>query len=474
MGVGSGPGFLKSLKWTLGFTLACGAFNVFGAVHSYFNHNDANSYTDPYRKIFRPGDNLEEILIGAIQNATQTIDIAVHEFRLPLVAKALAEKAAQNVRVRVVLENSYNFALKDLDWGNIRDDYNRRRYADYFLLVDVDRNERLDPWEFDDRDALYILRKANIPVIDDTEDGSKGSDLMHHKFMVIDGRHVLTGSTNYTLSDVHGDMGSLETRGNANNLVVFSDEPEVVKLFRDEFTFLWGDGPGGRKDSFFGQKKPYRPARRIALSNGDFANIQFSPTSKNFGYEGSSGGLISRTLAMMNKTLDAALFVFSDQKLSTELAGKYLFGQQSIRALVENRFAFQWYSELLDMLGVEMLSDKCETQRGNQPWARPIQDGGTPGLANGDMLHHKFGVVDNYYTIFGSHNWTDAANYGNDEALVVLESFETGNAFSNEFARLYKNSELGVPDWVTKKIEKQQHDCASKKFFGGFDTLFDI
>ncbi len=441
-------------------------------VYNYFNYSEGNAYTDPYRNIFRAGDNLEEVIVSSIQQATATIDMAIHEFRLPLIAKALAEKARSGVRVRVILENSYNFALADLDWDNMRDDYTRRRYEDYFLLLDVDRDGKISSWEFAERDAIFILKSAGIPIIDDTEDGSRGSSLMHHKFVVIDGRHVVSSSANFTMSDIHGDMNNSETRGNANNLVLFVDEPEVVKPFMEEFSFMWGDGPGGQKNSFFGQKKPYRPARRVALANGDFATVQFSPTSKRFGYEYSTGGLIERTLGMVQKSMDAALFVFSDQRLSDVLGQKYLFSDLSVRALIENRFAYRWYSELLDMLGVEMLGDNCEAQAGNQPWSKPIHDGGIPGLVEGDMLHHKFGVVDNYYTIFGSHNWTDSANYSNDETVVVLESFDTGHSFSREFSRLQGGGRFGVPAWVQNKIEQQRRNCAGKAMKSQQPILF--
>ncbi|NES06155.1 MAG: hypothetical protein F6K22_27125, partial [Okeania sp. SIO2F4] len=38
--------------------------------------------------------------------------------------------------------------------------------------------------EINRRDALIILSNAGVPLIDDTADGSKGSGLMHHKFLV--------------------------------------------------------------------------------------------------------------------------------------------------------------------------------------------------------------------------------------------------------------------------------------------------
>ncbi|MGB5769288.1 MAG: competence protein ComE, partial [Crocosphaera sp.] len=54
-------------------------------IQVYFNLNQAKGadYSDPYREINRPGDNLEDILIDTLNSAQYTIDIAVQEFRLP-------------------------------------------------------------------------------------------------------------------------------------------------------------------------------------------------------------------------------------------------------------------------------------------------------------------------------------------------------------------------------------------------------
>jgi phosphatidylserine/phosphatidylglycerophosphate/cardiolipin synthase-like enzyme len=62
--------------------------------------------------------------------------------------------------------------------------------------IDANQDGALSEEELRDRDALTILAQANIPLIDDTADGSKGRCLMHHKFMVVDGRTVVTGSAN--------------------------------------------------------------------------------------------------------------------------------------------------------------------------------------------------------------------------------------------------------------------------------------
>ena len=39
-----------------------------------------------------------------------------------------------------------------------------------------------------------FLRHHHIPIVDNTKDSSRGSGLMHHKFVVIDRTVVLTGS----------------------------------------------------------------------------------------------------------------------------------------------------------------------------------------------------------------------------------------------------------------------------------------
>ena len=73
-----------------------------------------------------------------------------------------------------------------------------------------------------------------MPLLDDTEDGSSGSGLMHHKFVVVDDRSVITGSANFTSSGLHGDAGKSRTRGNVNHLLRI-DSPALAAVFRREF-----------------------------------------------------------------------------------------------------------------------------------------------------------------------------------------------------------------------------------------------
>lgn len=84
---------------------------------------------------------------------------------------------------------------------------------------------------------------------------------------------------------------------------------------------------------------------------------------------------------------------------------------------------------------------------------------GTPQLPKGDVLHHKFGIVDGRIVIVGSHNWSDAANRRNDETLLVIEHPQITDHYHREFERLYASSRLGIPTFLHNKVQDHQRQC---------------
>jgi phosphatidylserine/phosphatidylglycerophosphate/cardiolipin synthase-like enzyme len=176
------------------------------AIRVYFNHNQAVEFSEPYRQKTRRGDDLAARIIAMANSAQFSIDVAVQELKLPNIAQALAAKAQAGVKVRVILENNYSRPLSELTAVEVAalNPRQREHQQEFQQLVDIDGNGNLSPDEINQRDALIILRNARIPILDDTADGSKGSGLMHHKFMVVDGRKVIVTSANWTMSDVYG------------------------------------------------------------------------------------------------------------------------------------------------------------------------------------------------------------------------------------------------------------------------------
>ncbi|HHP7245178.1 MAG TPA: phospholipase D-like domain-containing protein [Elainellaceae cyanobacterium] len=428
-------------------------------IHAYFNYSQAAAYLNPYRDQERLGDDLEQAIIDAIATAQSSIDVAVQELRLPRVAEALKERHQAGVRVRVVLENNYSrpwssFTSEEISQLNERD---RSKYLDFVMLADGDRNGQLSQDEIDRSDALVILQNAGIQWLDDTADGSKGSDLMHHKFIVVDRRIVVVGSANYTLSGTHGDMLRPDSRGNVNHVLKI-DSVEVARLFSTEFNLLWGDGPGGALDSKFGLQKPPRPPQRVALTSTSSITVQFSPTSASLPWNQSVNGLIGETLKRAIRSIDLALFVFSDQNLANMLQNQHQQGLQ-IRALIDPGFAYRNYSEALDMLGIALKDNRCRYEDDNNPWLNPLLTVGIPQLAEGDVLHHKFGVIDAQTVITGSQNWSEAGNRSNDEDLLVIQNSTVAAHFQREFDRLYTTARTGLSTGLQEKLHHQQTRC---------------
>lgn len=422
-------------------------------VRAYFNQNPAENYTEADRRITRHGDDLEQIILDTIGNAQTSIDVAVQELRLPRIAQALAAQHKAGVQVRVILENTYNRPWQDYSDDEIAslDARERTRVKQGRQWLDYDRDGQLSEAEVYQGDAITILRRSGVPLIDDTADGSKGSGLMHHKFVIADGRTAIVTSANFTPSDMHGDWEQPASRGNANNLLHI-DSPDFASQFQQEFALMWGDGPDGAADSRFGVQKPVRLPATVQLGDTRLT-VQFSPTSTRIPRSQSVNGAIAKTLGLARHTVDLALFVFSEQSIVDALAQRHQQGVQ-VQALIDPNFAFLNYSEALDMLGTQLPNRKCQVEAGNRPWTNPISTVGTPILPPGDKLHHKFAVIDDRTTITGSHNWSAAADTQNDETLLIVENPTVAAHFVREFDRLYQGASLGLPSSISQKSDR--------------------
>ena len=220
---------------------------------------------------------------------------------------------------------------------------------------------------------------------------------------------------------------------------------------------LWGDGPGGQPDSRFGLGKHSRRLQQAQLGS-DRAGVLFAPHRRDDPDHGLE--LIRQQLEQAQRSIDLALFVFSAQELADVLAIKREQGVQ-IRVLVDPGFAHRSYSEWLDLKGLAMADHRCRLEAGNNPWETPLKTVGTPRLARGDKLHHKFAVIDGKTVITGSFNWSPAAAHTNDETLLVIHSPTLAAHFTREMDRLWQGAELGITPRLQRKLERSQRLCGS-------------
>ena len=428
-------------------------------IQVYFNRNQANSYTDPYRQVSRLGDDLEAIAISQIASAQRTIDIAVTGISLPNVAQALVERQKAGVRVRLITDNDY---VKP--WGTLSidevadlDPDDQDLWAEYDDLIDVDKDGDLSDEEVSDREIYTLLNNNNIPWIDDTADGSKGSDIMHHKFLVIDGQKVITGSGNLTLSGLHGDMGVPSSFGNIEDLVVVNS-PELGSLYTQEFALMWGDGPGGKSDSLFGLKKPDRLTQSVQVGDAQI-QVHFAPTSAGVPFAQTSSGMIAKALNQSQRRIDLAQFVFSDQNLVNLLGHLYQERNIQLRGVFHPTFAYQSYSSTLDMWGIKLADAQCQILSGLQPWQKPTTQIGVSVISPTDKLHHKFAVIDGETVIAGSQNWSNAGNRENDENTLIIRSPVVAAHFGREMERLLQGATYGPNASLQSQAEQTRQRC---------------
>ncbi|MCB4393421.1 DUF1669 domain-containing protein [Synechococcus sp. HB1133] len=418
-----------------------------------FNHNATSRYRSPLTGAWRNGDDLEQWLITAIDASNQEVLVAVQELSLPRIAQALIAAKQRGVLVQVILENNYSTAWSEQRPSRLNQ-RERKRWHQLNQLADSDGDGTTSPEEAFQGDAVALLKAAHIPLLDDTEDGSSGSGLMHHKFLVIDQTSVITGSANLTSSGLHGDSGKPSSRGNVNHLLRFNS-PGLASVFSQEFARMWGDGPGGENDSRFGLQKASEGSQTVRVGNTQ-VDVLFSPHPKR--NQGHGLNLLAKQLNKARQRVDMALFVFSAQQLTNVLREQIKQGVE-IRLVADPGFASRPFSEVLDLLGVTLPDHTCKVEASNQPLDQALEGIGTPRLARGDKLHHKFAVIDNKTVITGSFNWSPSAAHTNDETLLVIHSAQLAKHFNREMDRLWNTAELGITPHLQRKLDRQKIRC---------------
>ncbi|XP_074453825.1 mitochondrial cardiolipin hydrolase [Larus michahellis] len=124
-------------------------------------------------------------LLRHLLTARRSLDICLFAFSSPQLGRAVRLLHRRGVRVRIVTDTQY---------------------------MGVQGSQ------------ISLLRQAGIQVRHDQESG-----YMHHKFAVVDGRMLITGSLNWTTQAI---------QNNRENVLV-TEDVEYVKPFLDEFERIW-------------------------------------------------------------------------------------------------------------------------------------------------------------------------------------------------------------------------------------------
>jgi len=137
--------------------------------------------------LFSPGASIKESILKEIESAASTLDLAIHEITSLEMAEALVKAKQRGVKVRIVAD-SKQAKIKT--------------------------------------SQINALIREGIPV---KVLGGKEKGVMNHRFAILDGRRVLTGSF---------DWSETSAKWNYENISMIH-ESEAVANFQREFERLW-------------------------------------------------------------------------------------------------------------------------------------------------------------------------------------------------------------------------------------------
>ncbi len=292
---------------------------------------------------------LENRLVEKLNIAAERIDAALYDLDSQPIADALIGAHQRNVKVRIFAENN-----------------------------NVDEEE------------FQRLITSGIPVLDDS--GNEG--LMHHKFFVIDGRYVWTGSYNPTYRGAYKN----------NNNVVWIDSPPLATNFTQEFRELFVLSEYDRSSD------PNVPFPRIRLNDGTKITTYFAP-------ENDTISPLLKEIKAAEESIHFMAFSFTHDKLGKAMQEQFDSGI-SVDGIFDanQKKSNKGYSEYdsMDKAGLSVRLD-------NEPGA----------------MHHKVIIIDGETVITGSYNFSKNAETRNSENLLIIKgNKEIARAYLDEFNRL--------------------------------------
>ena len=325
-------------------------------------------------------DDLETVIVDFIDEAEDSLLVAVQELDNPVIADALDRAARRkkpgtttNLRVRFVGEGDYLKEEKP--------------------IVPPDAASGLDP---NRHQFVQLLRGAVDCKID------FNPKIFHQKFVIRDkGKAkaaVLTGSANFTVTDTHRNL---------NHVAIFHDDG-VVAAYDSEFDQLW--------DGIFGGRSPKLTTMdplKIMIE-GSEVQIAFSPDN-------------NPELRIVNEILKAQqsalllMFTFaSSTTIDDALLSRLQAGGFAVKGVLDSsQSAHNWSPHpALIAAGAQLRKD---------------------ALPNQGKLHHKLLVLDEKVVVGGSFNYTAPANRYNDENIFIIRNTAVAQHCKQEVERIYNH-----------------------------------
>lgn len=364
------------------------------------------------------------VMLDMVDSASVSIDMAVMGFTYSPLVEALIRAHDRGVRVRMV--------------GDAKHIHNLG-YQRFF--------ERHVP--------LVLGNQAHI---------------MHNKFLVVDDRFVMTGTANFSVTDL---------KQNSNNFAII-DSPHVVADFKAEFEQMWGGVFGHRKSEF--------DNARVYELGDTTVEVWFSPHED----------VMGRILELVDGAQDSirfTIFAFTKDQVGSAFIRKQ--AEFEARDLADGVDLDADFRERRSVAGVIDQSQLHSNGQYHEAYRLlgagiplrmdGIDSGSQPGdyQAGGGRLHSKTMLIDvhgeNPIVISGSFNWSAAATQSNDEYLLIFHGPRIAKQFDTYFESLWMNGRRFGHDFVGETVPEGGVTINEVMWYGvhdndvdGFDEFIEI
>ncbi len=348
-----------------------------GAMNVYFNKSVDNTVYPPLPA--QGNTALKDKLLDRIDAARHSIDMALYSFSGATgddVAASLLAAYRRGVKIRAIFETDNATSA-----------------------------------------AVRALRNEVPVILDNFDPVNAGAGLMHNKFFVIDARDrssdtddwVMTGSWNVT------DQGTLQ---DAQNLIEIQDQALAV-VYTREFEEMWGSAgetPYSAASRFGARKRDDTP--RLVNVGGTLVETYFSPSDRTTEF-------LRRSIAGAGSSAYFCILTFTRDDLAAAFADLVRSGK-SVRGIFDNSTDQGSKYNSLKTSGADVFLKK--------------------NLSG--LLHHKYMIIDadapgadqNAMVITGSHNWSNSAEFSNNENTIGVHSALIARQYLQEWYQRYKDA----------------------------------
>ncbi len=336
-----------------------------------------------------------DIIISSIENAQQSIEVAMYSFNL------------ETIRDKIYEAN--------------------QRGAQITLILDIDKSKQ--------HDIVFADLPKNIERIDPGKSSTKSNPNMHHKFVIIDRgtpqQKLITGSLNWT---------TLQESFDPSFLFVTTDS-KIIQAYGFEFDLLKQNISGTKKL----RNKEYKPWLRNIIYNDCFLDVWFSPGFQNNSINQKIVDLIENA----QENIEIIIWQATDKNISRAIVKKARKGL-SIKIITED-FNFWEQNSIFPYLMSQ--KDKYHLDNLeiiNDVWRTIDLKDKIPeefGETFNSFIHHHTLIIDDKIVIFGTNNWSNQAAFKNDEDIIITDNKNIVNEFRKTFAFHYqelRNKELSA------------------------------